>query len=126
VIDGDKEPFMVSHIADEQANHLGFEHLAKHIAVGGTLLLGIQGPHHDYETVISNGMKYSQKIDPTDIGFTKHYYLKDGEHKVMDQTVHYRTYTFAQAQELMGAYGFEYVAKKDPHQLFLQFKKVTA
>jgi hypothetical protein len=26
------------------------------------LLLGIQGPHHDYETVISNGMKYSQKL----------------------------------------------------------------
>jgi SAM-dependent methyltransferase len=124
VIDGDKEPFMVSHIADEKANHLGFEHLSKHMAVGGTLLLGIQGPHHDYETVISNGMKYSQKIDPTDIGFTKHYYLKDGDHKVMDQTVHYRTYTFAQAQELMGAYGFAYVPEKDSHQLFLQFKKV--
>ena len=43
----------------------------------------------------------------------------------MDQTVHYRTYTFAEAQALMGAYGFEYVAKKDPNQLFLQFKKVT-
>jgi hypothetical protein len=98
--------------------------LAKHIAVGGTLLLGIQGPHHDYETVISNGMKYSQKIDPTNIGFTKHYYLKDGDHKVMDQTVHYRTYTFAEAQALMGTYGFEYVPEKDRNQLFLQFKKV--
>jgi SAM-dependent methyltransferase len=124
VIDGDKEPFLVSHIADEKANHLGFEHLSKHIAVGGTLLLGIQGPHHDYETVISNGMTYSQKIDPTDIGFTKHYYLKDGDHKVMDQTVHYRTYTFDEAKALMGEYGFEYVPKKDPNQLFLQFKKV--
>ena len=124
VIDGDKEPFLVSHIADEKANHLGFEHLAKHMVVGGTLLLGIQGPHHDYETVISNGMRYSQKIHPTEIGFTKHYYLHEGDQKRMDQTVHYRTYTFAQAQALMGSYGFDYVAERDAHQLFLQFKKV--
>ena len=124
VIDGDKEPFLVSHIADEKANHLGFEHLAKHMVVGGTLLLGIQGPHHDYETVISNGMRYSQKIHPTEIGFTKHYYLHEGDQKRMDQTVHYRTYTFAQAQALMGAYGFDFVAERDAHQLFLQFKKV--
>ena len=124
VIDGAKEPFLVSHIADEKANHLGFEHLAKHMVVGGTLLLGIQGPHHDYETVISNGMRYSQKIQPTEIGFTKHYYLHDGDQKLMDQTVHYRTYTFAQAQALMGAYGFDYVAERDAPQLFLQFKKV--
>ena len=124
VIDGDKEPFLVSHIADEKANHLGFQHLAKHMVVGGTLLLGIQGPHHDYETVISNGMRYSQKIHPTEIGFTKHYYLHEGDQKRMDQTVHYRTYTFAQAQALMGAYGFDFVAERDAHQLFLQFKKV--
>jgi hypothetical protein len=124
VIDGDKEPFLVSHIADAHANYLGFEHLAKHMAPGGTLLLGIQGPHHDYETVISNGMTYSQKIDPTDIGFTKHYYLQDGDHTVMDQTVHYRTYTFDQAQALMGAYGFVYVPEHDGNPLFLQFKKV--
>jgi SAM-dependent methyltransferase len=124
VIDGDKEPFMVSHIADANANHAGFEHLAKHIVKGGTLLLGIQGPHHDYETVISNGMKYSQKIEPTNIGFTKHYYLKDGDKKVMDQTVHYRTYTFAQAKELLGAYGFTYLPAQDENHLFLQFKKV--
>ena len=124
VIDGDKEPLLVSHIADAHANHLGFEHLAKHMAPGGTLLLGIQGPHHDYETVISNGMTYSQKIDPTDIGFTKHYYLQDGDHTVMDQTVHYRTYTFDQAQALMGAHGFVYVPEHDGNPLFLQFKKV--
>ncbi|MEY4436144.1 MAG: hypothetical protein RL175_1099, partial [Pseudomonadota bacterium] len=124
VIDGDKEPFLVSHIADEKANHLGFAHLAKHITVGGTLLLGIQGPHHDYETVISNGMTYSQKILPTEIGFTKHYYLHEGDQKRMDQTVHYRTYTFDEAKALMGTYGFEYVPEKDANQLFLQFKKV--
>jgi SAM-dependent methyltransferase len=124
VIDGDKEPFLVSHIADAHANHLGFEHLAKHIAIGGTLLLGIQGPHHDYETVISNGMKYSQKIDPTEIGFTKHYYLHDAETKLMDQTVNYRTYTFAEAEKMMRTYGFEYVPTQDANKLFLQFKRV--
>lgn len=124
VIDGDKEPFLVSHIADEQANHLGFEQLGKHIVNGGSLLLGIQGPHHDYETVISNGMKYSQKIEPTDIGFTKHYYLHDGNVKLMDQTVHYRTYSFAEAKALMGAYGFEYEPTHGSNKLFLQFKKV--
>jgi cyclopropane fatty-acyl-phospholipid synthase-like methyltransferase len=126
VIDGDKEPFMVSHIADEEANRLGFERLSAHMAPGGTLLLGIQGPHHDYETTISNGMLYSQKIDHTPIGFTKHYYLKDGAQTVMDQTVHYRTYTFTEAKALMRSFGFEFVNQPDAHKMFLQFKKVAA
>jgi hypothetical protein len=125
VIDGDKEPFMVSHIADEEANRRGFERLSAHMAPGGTLLLGIQGPHHDYETTISNGMAYSQKIDPTPIGFTKHYYLKDGAQTVMDQTVHYRTYTFTEAKALMRSFGFEFVNQPDAHKMFLQFKKVS-
>jgi hypothetical protein len=43
----------------------------------------------------------------------------------MDQTVRYRTYNFADAKALMGAYGFEYVPRQDEHQLFLQFKKVN-
>jgi cyclopropane fatty-acyl-phospholipid synthase-like methyltransferase len=126
VIDGNNEPFMVSHIADEHANRLGFERLSQHMAPGGTLLLGIQGPHHDYETTISNGMVYSQKIDPTTIGFTKHYYLKDGAQTVMDQTVHYRTYSFSEAKALMGSFGFEYVNSVDAHKMFLQFRKVGA
>jgi SAM-dependent methyltransferase len=125
VIDGDKEPFLVSHIADENANRLGFEHLSKHMAVGGTLLLGIQGPHHNYETTISNGMVYSQIIEPSDIGFTKHYYLDDGDQRVMDQTVRYRTYTFNEAKQLLGTYGFEYVPSKTTRGLFLQFQKVA-
>ncbi|MEY3514166.1 MAG: hypothetical protein RL420_1189 [Pseudomonadota bacterium] len=47
VIDGDKEPFLVSHISDHEANLQGLEKMAQHIAPHGTLLLGIQGPHHD-------------------------------------------------------------------------------
>ena len=123
VIDGDKEPFLVSHISDHEANLQGLEKMAQHIAPHGTLLLGIQGPHHDYETVISNGMKYSQKIDPTDIGFTKHYYLDDGSQTLMAQTVKYRTYSFEEAKNMLSAYGLSYIPEVRDNKLFLRFSK---
>lgn len=123
VIDGDKEPFLVSHISDHEANLQGLEKMAQHIAPHGTLLLGIQGPHHDYETVISNGMKYSQKIDPTDIGFTKHYYLDDGPQTLMAQTVKYRTYSFEEAKNMLSAYGLSYIPEVRDNKLFLRFSK---
>jgi SAM-dependent methyltransferase len=123
VIDGDKEPFLVSHISDHEANLQGLEKMAQHIAPHGTLLLGIQGPHHDYEAVISNGMKYSQKIDPTDIGFTKHYYLDDGSQTLMAQTVKYRTYSFEEAKNMLSAYGLSYVPEVRDNKLFLRFSK---
>jgi SAM-dependent methyltransferase len=123
VIDGDKEPFLVSHIPDHQANLQGIAKMAEHIASHGTLLLGIQGPHHDYETVISNGMKYSQKIDPTDIGFTKHYYLSDGPNTLMAQTVAYRTYSFDQAKDMLSVHGLTYVPETRDNKLFLRFSR---
>lgn len=123
VIDGDQAPFLVSHIPDHEANLLGLEKLAQHIAPRGTLLLGIQGPHHDYEVVISNGMTYSQRIDATDIGFTKHYFLADGDQTLMAQTVRYRTYTFSQAQEMLSAHGLTFVPEKRENKLFLRFCK---
>ena len=123
VIDGDKEPFLVSHISDHEANLQGLEKMAQHIAPHGTLLLGIQGPHHDYEAVISNGMKYSQKIDPTDIGFTKHYYLDDGSQTLMAQTVKYRTYSFEEAKNMLSAYGLSYIPEVRDNKLFLRFSK---
>jgi SAM-dependent methyltransferase len=123
VIDGDKEPFLVSHISDHEANLQGLEKMAQHIAPHGTLLLGIQGPHHDYEAVISNGMKYSQKIDPTDIGFTKHYYLDDGPQTLMAQTVKYRTYSFEEAKNMLSAYGLSYIPEVRDKKLFLRFSK---
>jgi len=116
VIDGDNEPFLVSHIRDH-------EKMAQHIASHGTLLLGIQGPHHDYETVISNGMKYSQKIDATDIGFTKHYYLSAGSQTVMTQTVIYRTYSFNQAKQMLSVHGLAYVPEARADKLFLRFSR---
>jgi len=123
VIDGDKEPFLVSHIPDHAANVQGLEKMAQHIAPHGTLLLGIQGPHHDYETVISNGMKYSQKIDPTDIGFTKHYFLSDGQKTLMAQTVKYRTYSFGEAKNMLATNGLTYVQETCDDKLFLRFSK---
>ena len=123
VIDGDKEPFLVSHISDHEANLQGLEKTAQHIAPHGTLLLGIQGPHHDYETVISNGMKYSQKIDPTNIGFTKHYYLDDGPQTLMAQTVKYRTYSFEEAKNMLSAFGLFYIPEVRDKKLFLRFSK---
>jgi hypothetical protein len=122
VMDGVNEPFMVSHIAQDEPNHQGFEHVAQHIEAGGTLLLGIQGPNHDYESAISNGMMYSQKIEPHSNGFTKHYFLADGSTRLMAQTIEYRTYSQSQAMELLQQYGFIH----QPHlsgQQFVAFQK---
>ena len=123
VIDGDKEPFLVSHIPADAENHQGFERLGQCVAGGGILLLGIQGPHHDYETEISNGMKYSQIIQPGEQGFTKHYYLADGAQTVMAQTVQYRTYSFSEARKMMSEYGFEYAPEENRGKFFLGFRK---
>jgi len=122
VIDGEQEPFMVSHIADHDMNVKGLQHLAKHLKHQGQLLLGIQGPHFDYEKTISNGMTYAQEIVQTDIGFIKHYALKDGPRDVMALTVNYRTYSFQEAQEMLGVHGIEYVSK-DVGGKFLRFQK---
>jgi SAM-dependent methyltransferase len=123
VVDADKEPFLVSHIPGDQENKEGFASLTKYVQKGGTFLLGIQGPHHDYEKVISNGMTYSQKIDDCEDGFIKHYYLADKGHNLMAQTVQYRTYDFASALELLGSYGFTYQKESHKDKLFLRFQK---
>jgi hypothetical protein len=102
------------------------ERLARHVCKGGKLLLGVQGPHYDYERVISNGMKYSQKVLPNDHGFTKHYYLADASRTVMAQTLQYRTYSFPETIRLMSAYGFEYepdVNAVNGSRRFLGFRK---
>lgn|GEM_PF-201550 len=122
VIDGEQEPFMVSHIADHDMNVKGLQHLSRHLKHQGQLLLGIQGPHFDYEKTISNGMTYAQEIVHTDIGFIKHYALKDGPRDVMALTVNYRTYSFQEAQEMLGVHGIEYVSK-DVGGKFLRFQK---
>ncbi len=126
VIDGDKEPFMVSHLADENDNHRGLERLSAHVAPGGKLMLGIQGPHHDYASPVSNGMIYSQKIVPADHGFIKSYYLADGPEIVMSQTIHYRTYAFSDALDMLAKYGFSYHTSgrhQNGSRKFLEFTK---
>jgi cyclopropane fatty-acyl-phospholipid synthase-like methyltransferase len=123
VFDGDKEPFMVSHIPDAQGNLQGLERVAAHISPGGQLLLGIQGPHHDYQKTISNGMLYSQQIDPHPDGFIKHYFLDDGPKRVMAQTVQYRTYPFTQALAMLEALGLHFVPDSRQGPQFLAFAK---
>ena len=123
VIDGDKEPFLVSHIAQEEPNRQGLSKVAQHMKTGGQLLLGVQGPHHDYASPISNGMMYSQKIEPTENGFTKHYYLADGDTTLMAQTIQYRTYGFAQALALLEGFGFSYQPYSGDKPQFLTFTK---
>jgi len=123
VIDGDNEPFLVSHLYDEQDNHRGLARLADHVNSGGKLLLGIQGPHHDYEKPVSNGMMYSQKIEPAQHGFIKHYYLADDAEVVMSQTINYRTYSWDEARELLGAYGFHHDGDVGQFSHFISFRK---
>ena len=123
VIDGNNEPFLVSHIAQDEPNRIGLAQLAKHVKSGGQLLLGVQGPHHDYASPISNGMLYSQKIEPAEHGFIKHYYLADGDKKLMAQTIHYRTYTFNEALAMLTDLGFTYQAYAGDKPQFLTFRK---
>jgi len=123
VIDADKEPFMVSHIPDHAGNIQGLERVAEHIALGGQLLLGIQGPHHDYQRPVSNGMVYGQKIDPHPNGFTKHYYLDDGTQRVMAQTLQYRTYNFKQALSMLEKLGLHFLNTSSQNPQFLAFTK---
>jgi hypothetical protein len=66
---------------------------------------------------------YSQKIEPTENGFTKHYYLADGDKTLMAQTIQYRTYGFAQALELLEGFGFSYQPYSGDKPQFLTFKK---
>ena len=123
VVDGDNEPFMVSHLADDEDNHRGLERISHHVNRGGRLMLGIQGPHHDYAKPIKNGMIYSQKITPSDAGFTKEYYLADDADIVMAQTLRYRVYSFDEALALLGKYGFDYHPTVEHGTHFIEFRK---
>jgi SAM-dependent methyltransferase len=123
VIDGEKEPFMVSHISGDGENRTGLKKLADQISSGGMLLLGIQGPHFDYETPISNGMTYAQKITPHAHGFKKDYFLIDEGRKVMAQTIDYRTYSWAETLDMLGKLGFSHVPQTGGKGKFLAFRK---
>lgn len=122
VVDGVNEPFLVSHLSEEEDNQRGLERLASHVSAGGKMLLGIQGPHHDYEKPVSNGMIYSQKIEPSAHGFIKHYYLADQAEVVMSQTINYRTYSWTEALALLANYGFHHDGEAGSH--FISFRKV--
>lgn len=123
VMDGVNEPFLVSHIYDEKANVSGLSKVSEHVKQGGQLLLGVQGPHHNYQSPIKNGFIYSQTIEPLDHGFSKQYFLHDGAEQLMQQRIDYRTYPFTQAMELLGSFGFKYQASEQSIPQFQRFIK---
>lgn len=127
VVEQGKEPFMVSHIPSHEDNVAGIQKMASCISSGGRLKLGTQGPHHNYEKTISNGMVYSQEILPLDDGFIKHYYLDDGDERVMEQTIHYRTYSYDEACRMMAAVGLHPEEEVSHHitspRMFIGFAK---
>ena len=123
VMDGVNEPFLVSHIYDEQANLDGFSKVASHVQSEGRLLLGVQGPHRDYQSPITNGYVYSQTIQPITHGFTKHYFLYDHDQKLMEQRIDYRTYSMAEALELLGSFGFKHQPAAQALPQFQSFVK---
>ena len=115
---------MISHIRDEEDNQRGFDRVADHLPIGGTLLLGIQSAHVDYVTSVANSMEYSQRITPIPDGFRKDYALADDGRTVMGQTIDYRTYAFVDAIDLLDKCGFEYRPPADgATPLFLEFSK---
>nr|NDG06365.1 class I SAM-dependent methyltransferase [Oxalobacteraceae bacterium] len=123
VVDGDNEPFMVSHLPEHEDNRRGIERVAGHVHSGGRLLLGIQGPHYDYQRPIKNGYVYSQKIEPADHGFTKHYYLTDHDQTLMAQTIRYRVYPLDEALELLSDNGFQFDRQTGIGSHFFEFHK---
>jgi SAM-dependent methyltransferase len=123
VMDGVNEPFLVSHIYDAQSNLDGFSKVAAHVQSNGHLLLGVQGPHRNYHSPITNGYVYSQTIQPIEHGFSKHYFLHDNDEKLMEQCIDYRTYSFSEALELLAKYGFTYQPSPVALPQFLSFVK---
>ena len=125
VLDENNQLFLISHIDSHKNNMKGFEKLAEHVNINGVLLLGIQGPHNDYEKKVSNGMVYQQKIKPTPDGFIKEYYLKDKETIVMFQTINYFVYSFYDALCMIENYEFKYKPTNDIRNCkFLEFEKL--
>ena len=123
VVDGKNETFMVSHLSEDKDNRQGLGQVADHVHAGGKLMLGIQGPHNDYAKPVKNGMVYSQKIEPADHGFTKHYYLSDDDNVVMSQTLRYRVYPLDEALELLGEHGFSFDPATGVGSHFFEFHK---
>ena len=54
----------------------------------------------------------------------KNYFLTDGTKIVMEQTLHFRTYSLADTQQLLATYGFEYQLEQNNGGLFMEFKKL--
>jgi SAM-dependent methyltransferase len=119
---------LISHICDDDANIAGLERIAAHLEPGGRLLLGVQAPHTDYDTRLTNGDVYSQRLLPRPDGFWKLYLLadKDGELLMDPMLLPYRVYEARDAARLFAAAGLRHVAwqRQDPAAKFLELAVV--
>lgn len=121
-----EEWFLVSHLRDDADNRRGLERVAAHLNRAGIFLLGVQGPHTDYDKPLAGELTYSQHISEIPDGFRKQYRLARAGWTVMQQTTDYRTYSFAEAIDLLDAAGFEHHDGSDESAgrggpLFLEF-----
>jgi SAM-dependent methyltransferase len=116
---------LVSHIRDDAANRRGLQRLGAHLPSGAILLLGIQGPHHDYARPVSHGLLYSQKIEVIPDGFRKHYSILSPSGDTLTlQTTDYRSWPFDEAASMLSQCGFEFhPSRSRPESVFLEFSK---
>lgn len=105
VLDGDRYE-LVSHLTDPRANDEALDRIGCHLVPGGTLLLGVQGPHRSYDRPFGDGCVYTQRIEAAAGGFTKHYGLADDGVLLMEQTLRYRVDDNQQALDLLQRHGF--------------------
>ena len=66
---------------------------------------------------------YSQTIEPLENGFSKQYFLHDGDNQLMQQRIDYRTYNLKQALELLGSFGFVHQTTQQSSPQFQSFVK---
>jgi len=112
---------MVSHIRPDEDNARGLARVAAHLAPGGLLLLGVQGPHSAYERPLGDGRTYAQRLDGLDGGFRKEYWLTDDAtgQTLMRQVIDYRLYSFPAALAMLAACGLRQMPSRGP--MFLEF-----
>lgn len=127
-LEGETSWTMISHLRTDEDNRRAFVRLGEHVAQPhgrsrGMLLLGVQAPHTSYVQPLPAdptgpaGFLYGQVIEPLPDGFRKHYTLNRIDPAsaggaiqmppVMAQTTYYRTYTWAEALDLLAIGGFE-------------------
>ncbi len=102
--DGNGGRVLISHIRDDEATARSLRLTAGHLAPGGRLLLGVQGPHRTSAKPLSNGSAvYAQFIEPITgpPGFRKTYLLIEPDGRVWRHVIDYRVFGEAEALAML-------------------------